>query len=112
MELRETEYDAFTGETKKWYFDDNNNIVCERSADLSALISHCKSQANMTNGFNMKEKYHKVASIPPLIQHRILKEHNLDVFSSDKADQKRLEKILELEYPVLKTNSAKLYRTR
>lgn len=110
MQLRETEYDSWTGETKKWYFDDDNNIVCERSVDLSSLINNCKAEANEMQGFRAKTAFHKVASIPPIIQVKIMKEHNLDVFTDDPNERKRVERIIEQEYPVLKTNSAKLWR--
>jgi len=110
MELRETEYDSFTGETKKWYIEDNGDVTCIRSADLTALIDNCKDQAMEVKGFSSKSRFHKVASLPPIIIAKILKDHNLDVFSSDPTDKRKLEKIIELEYPVLKTNSAKLWR--
>lgn len=110
MQLRETEYDAFTGETKKWYFDENNDIVCTRSVDLTALIDNCKEGANAVRGFAGKAKFHKVFSLPPLIQHKLLKEYNLDCFSDDPSEKKRLERIIEKDFPVLKTNSAKLWR--
>lgn len=110
MLLRETEYDAWTGETRKWYFDEDNNIVCHRSANLSALINNCKNGANATKGFSGKTKFHKVFSIPPIIQHKLLKEYNLDCFSDDPTEKKRLEQIIEKDFPVLKTNSAKLWR--
>ena len=109
MELRETEYDPWSGETKKWYLQDNGDITCERSIDLTSMIDNCKEQANSTKGFSSKVKFHKVASLPPLIQHEILKNHHLDCFSSNPADQRKLEKIIELEYPVLKTNSSRLW---
>jgi hypothetical protein len=107
--LREVEYDPFTKETKKWYFD-GDKIVHERSADLSTMISACKETANITSGFSSRYVYHKVASIPPIVQHKILKEHNLDVFTDDPVERKKVERIIELEYPVLKTNSSKLWR--
>lgn len=110
MQLREMEYDAWSGETKKWYFDDDNNIVCERSADLSALIDNCKNQSNAASGFAAKTKFHQVFSLPPLVQHKLLKEYNLDCFSDDPSEKKRLEQIIERDFPVLKTNSAKLWR--
>ncbi len=109
MELRETEYDPWTGETKRWYFEENGDITCVRSIDLTAMIDNCKDQALETKGFNSKARFHKVASLPPLVQHEILKNHHLDCFSNNPADQKKLEKIIELEYPLLKTNSSRLW---
>ena len=109
MDFIEKEYDAWTGETKSWYFD-GNDIVCERTADPSKLIDACKNEANVTGGFSGKQKFHKVASIPPIVQHEIMKRYHLDVFSTDPNDIKRLEKIIEIDYPVLKTNSSKLWR--
>ena len=110
MQLRETEYDPWSGETKKWYFDNDGNVVCERSADLTALINNCKAEANYNVGFKSKQKFHKVASLHPLIQHELLTKHNLDCFSDDPSEKKRLEQIIERDYPYLKTNSAKLWR--
>ena len=109
MELREVEYHPWSGTTKKWYFDDGN-IVCVSSVDLDPLVEQCKAEANEVKGFTSKRKYHKVASLPPLIQHEILKKYHLDCFSSDPVDQKRLERIIEIDYPYLKTNQSKLWR--
>ena len=112
-ELREVEYNPFTGETKKWYFDDQNNIVCKKSVDLTKLIDHCKEQEAVVKGFSeSKTKFHHVASLPPIVIEKIMKEHNLDVFSDNPADQTKLMKIIETEYPVLKTNSSKLWRPK
>lgn len=111
--LREVEYDPFTGETKRWFLEDDGSVSLERSVDLKGLIDACKEQTRDNKGFsNKKVKFHKVASIPPIVAHMILKDHNLDVFSNDPSDMKRLAKIIELEYPVLKTNDAKLWRPK
>ena len=109
-ELRETEYDSFTGETKKWYIEDNGDVTLVRSVDLTALIDNCKEQAQSIKGFSSKHRFHKVASLPPIVIANILKDHHLDVFSSDPADKLRLEKVIEQEYPDLKTNDSKLWR--
>jgi len=109
-ELRETEYDPWTGETRRWYFEDNGDITCERSVDLTSLIENCKAETLEIKGFNAKHRFHRVASLPPIIIAEILKDHHLYVFSSDPADKKRLEKIIEQEYPAFKTNDSKLWR--
>lgn len=111
--LREKEYNPFTGETVEWHFGDNNQIIRKKSVDLTALIDSCKREANAFSSFNdSRTKFHKVASIPPLIIEKIRKEHHLDVFSKEPADKKKVEKIIELEYPFLKTHSAKLWRPK
>lgn len=112
-QLRETEYDPFTGETKQWYLEDNGDVTCVRSVDLSGLIDACAEQAMERTDFNNKKtRFHKVASIPPIVAHEILKNHHVDVFSEDPSDKKKVEYIIETEYPVLKTHSAKLWRPK
>lgn len=109
--LRETEYCPITGETKKWFFEDDGSITCERSIDLTKMIDACKAEANITRGFARDKKFHKVASIPPIVQHEILKEYNLDILgTSDPAELQKIERIIELEYPAFKTNDSKLWR--
>ena len=110
MSLRETTYDPFTGTTSEWHFD-GTSIVQKKSVDLSALVANCQEQQMVQSGFSDREtKFHKVASLPPIVVEKIMKEHRLDVFSSEPADQKKLERIIEQEYPFLKTNSSKLWR--
>ena len=71
-ELREVEYNPFTGETKKWYFDDENNIVCKKSVDLSKLIDHCKEQEAVVKGFSEKlTKFHHVFHLPHIVIEKI-----------------------------------------
>lgn len=109
--LRETEYDTFTGETKEWYLNDDGSITCKRSVDLAKMIDNCKLESSLNKGFSSGTKFHKVASIPPIVQHEILKNHGIDVLgATEPAEIKKLERIIELEYPVLKTNNSKLWR--
>lgn len=108
--LRETEYDPFSGETKQWYINDDGSVTLERKADLRRMIDHCKQEANLFTGFSNKLKFHKVASIPPIMIHKLMQDHNLDFFSEDPAEKKRLERIIETEYPFLKTHGSKLWR--
>ena len=109
--LRDVEYDAFTGETREWYIEENGDITCVRKVDLRGLMDACLEQSMERTDFNnRKTRFHKVASIPPIVAHEILKTHHVDVFSEDPSDKKKVEKIIELEYPMLKTHSAKLWR--
>lgn len=112
MRLREVEYDPWTKETRKWYIDDNGDVICERDVDLTTLISYCKDIANQTKGFDSKVKFHHVAIIPPIIQMEILQKHHLDIFSDNPSDMKKVEKIIELEYPALKLTQSKLWRPK
>ena len=107
--LRETEYDPFTGEISEWWFD-GDKIIHKKTVDLTALVDQCKREANAFTDFRAKTKFHKVASLPPIVIEKIMKEHHLDVFSSDVSDKKKVEKIIELEYPFLKTHGSKLWR--
>ena len=112
MSLREVDYDPFTGTKTEWHFEDDV-IVQKKSVDLSALIQNCQEQASVQSGFSNREtKFHKVASLPPIVIEKIKRDHCLDVFSSDPNEQRRLEKVIEQEYPVLKTNSSKLWRPK
>ena len=107
--LRETEYDPFTGETSRWYFD-GDKIIHHKTVDLSPLLEQCKREAAAFDSFNSNSKMHKMASIPPIVIDKILKDHDIDVFSDNPADIVKVARIIETEYPALKTHSKKIWR--
>lgn len=112
-ELRETEYDPFTGITKQWYFD-GDDIVCHKTWDERELINLTKKLANETVNatfINNSKPFHRMAVIPPIVIDKILKDHNLNLMGElSPADETRLKKIIELEYPWCKTHTKKLWR--
>lgn len=110
MDFIEEEYNHFTGETKKWYWDDDNGLVCHKTGNFQALLDFCKAERATTSGFSSRTKFHKVAMLPPIAIEQIMQNHHLDVFTSDPVERKKIEQIIESEYPDFKTNDAKLWR--
>lgn len=113
MDLRETEYDPFTGITKRWYFD-GDKIICHKSYEEGDHLDMVAIERSMTAGSSFigdSRCMHKMASLPPIVIEKILKEHNLDIMGDmSPADTKKLYKIIELEYPWCKTHEKKLWR--
>jgi len=111
--LRDIEYDAFTGITKRWYLD-QDKIVCHKTWDERPLVQAAKRIANSTidQGFiNSKKTMHHMASLPPLVIEELLKKHNLNVLGDlTPAEQKKLNRLIETEYPWCKTHTKKLWR--
>ena len=110
-QLRESIVDPLTGETRKWWFD-GDKLVRTREIDLKPTVSTLKEQAKATPGFRKGKPLHKVASIPAIVIEKLMKDHNLDVFNADDNEMKRLERIIEQEYPYLKTIEKRLWIPR
>jgi hypothetical protein len=108
-ELRDTEVDPLTGETRKWWFD-GDKLVRTREIDLAPDVSVLKNEAKMNPGFRMDKPMQKVASIPMIIVEKLMKDHDLDVFSENPSEIRRLEQLIEINYPFLKTTEKKLWR--
>lgn len=113
MFLRETEYDSFSGITKKWYFDDDK-IVCHKEFEEAPFVDYAKRLANQTidaSFINDNRPMHHMATLPLWVVEKILKDHNINMMGSlSPAEQTKLNRIIETEYPAFKTHTKKLWR--
>jgi len=111
--LREVEYDDFTGITKRWYFD-GDDIVCHKTWDEKPFLDITKALSNETlneSFINNPNRFHKMASLPPIVIESIMKKHNLNVMGDlSVAEENKLSRIIESEYPWCKTHAKKLWR--
>ena len=107
-QLRERSYDAKHGETVEWWFDEDK-LVQKRIADLAPLVDSLKDEAKYFTNFN-KGLMHKQYSIPPILIAKLLTEHNLDVFSSDPNELKKIDRRIQIDYPYLIAHSKKIWR--
>lgn len=112
--LREVEYDPFTGITKKWYFTDDGKIVCHKTYEEGGFVEAARIRRHETAGrsfVNDSHAMHHMASLPPLVIEKILKDHGLNVMGDlSPSEQKKLHRIIETEYPYCKTHEKKLWR--
>lgn len=113
MKLISKEWNPYNDSTEHWYWDDvNEKMTIKNTFDVSDVLKNNKAQANNSiDGRFGKEMIHHVAEIPVCFIVKFKEEHNLDVFSSDPTEQKRLLRLLEdPDYRFLKTTVSKLWR--
>lgn len=107
------EYNPYTGATEEWKWDaESGSFAIRETFDVTSILEANKVLSNSTIdkrfGGGMM---HHVAEIPNAFIVKFKTDHNLDIFSSDPNEQKRLRKLLESpEYRFLKTTVAKLWR--
>jgi predicted nucleic acid-binding protein len=106
--LRERSYDAKHGETVEWWFDEDK-LVQKRIADLRPMVAALKEESKSFTSFT-KGLMHKQYSIPNILVAKLAKEHNLDVFTDDANELKRMDRIIQQEYPHLIAHSKKVWR--
>ena len=115
MKAFHKEYNPWTDAVDTYYWDDETqDMRIKTKFDCRDILESNKKLANATIDarFN-KGIFHHVAEIPNIFITKILKEHNIDVMSSDKNEQLRLRKLLETpEYRFLKTTTKKLWRPK
>ena len=81
------------------------------SRDFEGFVQWDKQESLSIDKRFGKEMLHHVAEIPNAIIVKMQREHNLDVFSTDPNEQKRLRRLLESpDYRYLKTTVSKLWR--
>ena len=98
---------------ERWYWDpENEKFVIKNTFEVSDILRANKEQANGTLDKRFgNQRLHPVAQIPNVFIAKFKAEHNIDVFSTDPSEQKRLRKLLEdPEYAFLKTTTKKLWR--
>lgn len=113
MQLRDTEYDSFTGVTHKWYLD-GDKIIHHKVYDEDPFVDLVAEKRHSTAGqtfINSRKSMHHMASLPPIVIEKIMKDHHLNVMGDlSPAEQKKLYRIIETEYPWCKTHEKKLWR--
>lgn len=108
--LMDVEYSTWDGIKREWYFDDDTDeLICHKTSDVTRMLDYNKSLAAEQTDFSSKTKFHKMASIPPIVEMELLKK-GIDLKDSDPAMRKRLYQEIEQNYPHLKTHSKKLWR--
>ena len=114
MQFMKKEWNEFSGCWESYYWDDvTQTVTIKNTYDVSSVLETNKRLKNTTidGRFSDKHIFHHMAEIPNVFIHKFMTEHNLDVFSSDPSEQKRLRRLLESpEYAFLKTNVKKLWR--
>ena len=113
MKAFRKEYNPYKDAVETYYWDESTEtMTIKNTFDVSDILEANKRQAHTSLDQRYgKQMMHHVAEIPNVFITKFLKEHNLDIFSEDPSDQKRLRKLLELpEYRFLKTTVKKLWR--
>lgn len=113
MKLHGTEHDEFTGITKRWY-SSGDKIICHKTWDEQPFLEQLAQQRAETTGvsfINNPRRMHKMASLPPIVVEKILKDHGINVMGDlTPSERKKLYRIIETEYPSLKTHEKRLWR--
>ena len=112
MELYKTEWNPHKDAMERWYWDEQKEqFIIKNSFDVSDVLKVTKElQTRNIDGRYGKQMMHEVAIIPMVFISKLLTDHNLDVFTQDPNEKKRLRRIIETEYPDLKTTTKKLWR--
>ena len=98
-------------------FNPKSFLVATRGKDfrltqeVSHYIDYAKTQRDLDSQAHPKRQYRSYAIIPDIVAIDILTKHGLDIHSPDflknPADVRRLEHLIETEYPKLKTSNIK-----
>jgi hypothetical protein len=114
MQLYKTEWNPYKDAMERWYWDDvTETFTIKNTFDIGDVLKANKAQQNLTiDGRFGNERMHEVAVIPMVFISKLLTDHNLDVFSKDPSEKKRLRQIIERDYPALKTTCKKLWRPK
>lgn len=115
MQAFRKEWNPYKDAYETYYWDDENQkLIIKNTFEVGDILKVNKMQANAS----IDKRYgnamlHLVADIPNVFIAKFLKEHNLDVFSNDPAEQRRLRKLLDSpEYRFLKTTTKRLWRPK
>jgi len=113
MQKYKTEWNPYKEAMETWYWNEaTESFIIKNTFSVGDILEANKRQANSTLDTRYgNERMHEVATIPNVFIAKFKKEHNIDVFSSDPNEQKRLRKLLESpDYRFLKTTTKKLWR--
>lgn len=114
MSLYKSEYDE-NGVLNRYYWnEDDKTMDVRRTFNVDHILKSNVRRANATVDSRYgDEMLHHVAEIPLTMITYFLQEHNLDVFSPDENEKKRLLKLLDHpDYEYLKTTVKRLARRR
>jgi len=113
MQHYKKEYNPYTDAVEDWYWDaDNETFTIRNRHNLGNILEMNKSQAagSLESRFG-GEMLHHVAEIPLCVVTKLKKEHNIDVFTSDPTEKRRLRRLLDdPEWRFLKTTVKRLWR--
>lgn len=113
MKAFHKEYNHFKDAYETYYWDDTTQqMTIKNTFDVTDILKNNKRLANasLDSRFGNKMMHH-VAEIPMVFVSKLLKEHNIDVFDTDRQNQLKLRRLLETpEYRHLKTTVKKLWR--
>ena len=110
-----TEYNSLFDKVETYYYDDvKDEVIVKNTHRVGDVLEQNKRAAAATlDRFVGKQRYHHVAEIPNGVIVKLKKEHNIDVFSQDPAEQRRLMRLLQdPEYRYLKTTTKRLWRPK
>lgn len=108
--LRERYFDPFWGVTKEWHLADDKIIQVTRF-DPKDFITQTKASVVDESFIGSDKAMHKMASLPLIVVEEILIKHGLNIMGEmSPADQRKLHRIIETEYPWCKTHTRKLWR--
>ena len=113
MKAFKKEYNPFKEAYETYYWDEaSQKMTIKNTFNIGDILENNKRQQNASLDSRYgKQMMHHVAEIPNVFIAKFLKEHNLDVFSQDPQDQRKLRRLLESpEYRFLKTTVKKLWR--
>jgi hypothetical protein len=108
-----TEYNPHKDAWEKYYWDDANEVLTIKNTfQIGSILEANKAAANASIDTRFGNKMlHHVAEIPNGVITKLMKEHNVDVFSSDPEQQMRLRRLLDdPDYRYLKTTVKRLHR--
>ena len=113
MDFVRKEWNDLRGCWESYYWDAHTETMhIKNTFDVSAVLKNNKALQNSSLDTRFGEGLmHHVAEIPNLFIHKFKTEHNVDLFSNDPSEQKKIRRLLELpEYSFLKTTVKKLWR--
>lgn len=101
-------HDPLTGITRWYRYDaETDQDIIQSTADIEAALEANQAMANDPSKPWRKQNMHLVASIPPIIQEKWLREEGIDVFNKDHwpAVQRKLN---SREFYKLRTSPTKI----
>lgn len=113
MQKYKREFNPVSGAWETWYWDaENERFTIKNTWSVGDVLEANKALANNTIDRRIGGRMmHHVADIPNGVIVKLKREHNLDVFTNDPSEQRRLRRLLESpEFRYLKTTVKKLWR--
>mgnify|MGYP003128001429 CR=1 FL=1 len=92
------------------YVDDDINVMQHYQQDITKLLEDNKTKRNATSSwkkFDSKQNYHQVLDLSMTDVMKIKQEHGVDLLGPF-VDWKYVFKLIETQYPYMKTTTARL----